>query len=262
MTTTSSTPGAPGWYGKLPTLGDFASRRLPAEFIEAWDGWLAEGIAGLRQSAGDAWLDAYLASPVWRFVLMPGALGAGDDSGGPRAGVLMPSVDRVGRYFPLTLMSPINAPSSGADVESLLGWLHRLDDAAADALHDDWDVDTLEEELARLSPPSNPSAATGPATDAAATAGTPLDPLRALAIQAFAPGARSVLARDIALGAAELWLSQARGLSFWLAETSDAPPRLLVCRGLPRAARFAELFGAALPSATTPSAAAPFSLAD
>ena len=30
----SETDVAPGWYGKLPTLGDFASRRLDPEFIE------------------------------------------------------------------------------------------------------------------------------------------------------------------------------------------------------------------------------------
>ena len=27
----------PGWYGKIPSLGDFASRRLPQSFVAAWD---------------------------------------------------------------------------------------------------------------------------------------------------------------------------------------------------------------------------------
>src|SRR5262249_35940975 len=34
----------PGWYGKLPSLGDFASRRLPVEFVKAWDSCLQEVI--------------------------------------------------------------------------------------------------------------------------------------------------------------------------------------------------------------------------
>ncbi|MDB5820934.1 MAG: type secretion-associated protein family [Rhizobacter sp.] len=248
----TSAATVPGWYGKLPTLGDFASRRLAPAFVEAWDGWLATGIAGLRESQGEPWLDAYLASPIWRFVLMPGSLdeaGSAGATGPVRAGVLMPSVDRVGRYFPLTLLAPIDTPSSSGDLEALLGWLHRLDDAAADALHEDWAVDTLEAELARLAPPSF-------ATDATAE---PLDARRALSLASFSPGARAELAQAMAHGAAGLWAQQAQGLSFWLAEAADAPPRLLTCRGLPRGDRFAELFG---PGTSRPADAAPFSLAD
>jgi type VI secretion system protein ImpM len=160
----------------------------------------------------------------------------------------MPSVDRVGRYFPLTLMAPIETPSSGAHLEALLGWLHRLDDAAADALHEDWSVDTLEAELARLAPPS--FAADAPAE--------PLDANRALSLASFAPGSRAEMARAMALGAAGLWTRQAHGLSFWLAEAADAPPRMLTCRGLPRGDRFADLFG---PPTSLPGSASPFPVA-
>src|SRR5664279_3439708 len=96
MSAASDVATIPGWYGKLPTLGDFASRRLEADFIEPWDLWLGEGLQGQRESMGDAWLDAYLQSPPWRFLLMPGVL-PGFDAGLIVAGVLMPSVDRVGR---------------------------------------------------------------------------------------------------------------------------------------------------------------------
>ena len=46
---------------------------------------------------GEAWLPAFLEAPVWRFVLPPGM-------GGAQAvvGLMLPSVDRAGRYFPLT----------------------------------------------------------------------------------------------------------------------------------------------------------------
>ena len=63
-----------GWYGKLPSLGDFASRRLAPAFVEPWDDWLARGLAAWREQAPDGWLEGYLASPSWRFVLMPGVL--------------------------------------------------------------------------------------------------------------------------------------------------------------------------------------------
>ncbi len=52
---------APGWYGKLPMLGDFAHRRLPRGFVDACDDWLSRGIGASRQSLGPAWLDDYLA---------------------------------------------------------------------------------------------------------------------------------------------------------------------------------------------------------
>ncbi len=46
------------------------------------------------------WLDLYLTSPAWRFVCAGGACGPR-----PAIGLMVPSVDRVGRYFPLTLVA-------------------------------------------------------------------------------------------------------------------------------------------------------------
>jgi len=226
--------GAPGWYGKLPTLGDFASRRLDASFIDPWDAWLAQGIANLRASSEDTWLDAYLASPVWRFVLMPGVL----PSGQAMAGVLMPSVDRVGRYFPLTLAAPLDpAPQSASALEDLLGWLHQLDDVAADALHDDWSVDQLEAELARW-PLDLPSAQTAPGADALDSVIQGRAPHATLALSS-----RGGLSALIAHGANAQWQQATHGLSFWWAESTQDAPRGLVSRGLPRDEGFATLLG-------------------
>ncbi|RCL24146.1 type VI secretion system-associated protein TagF [Pseudomonas sp. AFG_SD02_1510_Pfu_092] len=87
-----------GFYGKLACRGDFVSRGLPQSFIQPWDQWLAAGIQASQQALGEGWLQAYLVSPLWRFALAPGVCG-------PDAvvGVLMPSIDRVGRYFPLSV---------------------------------------------------------------------------------------------------------------------------------------------------------------
>lgn len=87
-----------GFYGKMACRGDFVSRGLPQSFIQPWDQWLAAGIQASQQALGEGWLQAYLVSPLWRFVLAPGVCG-------PEAvvGVLMPSIDRVGRYFPLSV---------------------------------------------------------------------------------------------------------------------------------------------------------------
>jgi len=100
-----------GLYGKLPTHGDFLRRRVPDAFVEVWDAWLQQSIAESRTVLADRWLDAYLTSPVWRF-----ALGAGVCGPEAVAGVLAPSVDRVGRYFPLTLMWCAPAELSALEV--------------------------------------------------------------------------------------------------------------------------------------------------
>lgn len=134
----------PGWYGKLPSLGDFTTRRLPSLFVEPWDRWLASSLAEWR--AGDeAWLEAYLAAPPLRF-----ALGAGvpfKESPG-YAGVLMPSVDRAGRYFPLTVARP-RAPEQAATSSA---FLEAMEDLTVSALNDDWSADRFDTELGRLDP--------------------------------------------------------------------------------------------------------------
>ena len=89
-----------GFYGKLPCKGDFLHRRVPQEFVKVWDGWICELLIESRLRLQDRWREAYLTSPVWRFVLAQGVCGSG-----MYAGVMLPSVDRVGRYFPLALVA-------------------------------------------------------------------------------------------------------------------------------------------------------------
>jgi len=112
---------AAGFFGKVPSHGDFVARRLPAAFTEPWDAWLQAGMADSRAQLGDAWLPTYLNSPIWRF-----ALGAGVC--GPQAwsGVMMPSVDRVGRYFPFTIAAGCDLPPAA--------WYATLEDLALSAL--------------------------------------------------------------------------------------------------------------------------------
>lgn len=143
-----------GWYGKLPALGDFASRRLTPEWIAQWDGWLAAGLHQLREASPETWLNDYLASPAWRFALLPGSLPDGSGEG-LRVGVMIPSVDRVGRYFPLVVISPpLPRPNDGAQVAALWQWAGLLEEIAVNALHDDWSAETLDAALADLSPPT------------------------------------------------------------------------------------------------------------
>ena len=90
-----------GLYGKLPSHGDFLRRRASDAFVRVWDPWLQECLAASRAALGDRWLDVYLTSPAWRFVRARARAAA------PVIGLMVPSVDRVGRYFPLTMVAEL-----------------------------------------------------------------------------------------------------------------------------------------------------------
>ena len=139
--------GAAGWFGKMPALGDFASRRLPATWIEAWDGWLQHELVRSRAALGDEdWLSLYLVAPVRRFWLAPGLLA-------PLAwlGVLMPSVDSVGRHFPFTLATAL-PPGRDELVDALASdnWLDAADALARQVLDPAFDVASLEQAVPEL----------------------------------------------------------------------------------------------------------------
>lgn len=91
-----------GVYGKLPSHGDFLKRRVSDAFVDAWDAWLRECIAASRATLGGRWLDLYLTSPAWRFACSAGACGPA-----PVIGIVAPSVDQAGRYFPLTIVAEL-----------------------------------------------------------------------------------------------------------------------------------------------------------
>jgi type VI secretion system protein ImpM len=141
-----------GFFGKVVTLGDFVSRRLPRSFLDPWDRWLQQGLTCSRDQLGDAWLDVYLTSPIWHFALASGVCG---DAGW--VGLVLPSVDRVGRYFPLTVAAP-RPPGAGAGIASLVGaadWLARAEQLALTALDESFDLDAFDRALALLAPPDD-----------------------------------------------------------------------------------------------------------
>jgi type VI secretion system protein ImpM len=235
-----------GWYGKLPSLGDFAQRRLPTAFVDVWDDWLGAELARVRMR-DDGWLQAYLSSPVWRFVLLPGALSPTSTAW---SGVLMPSVDKVGRYFPLTLACEQPSLSTEAkDLDVMLAWLHDLDDIAADALHEDWTLEQLEHTLLQqgmpMPRPFDPEdTVIDLLPDIEAEGQTSLsDAFDALHVNG-GPGLmlnaprRLELARTLALQVAQ----QRRGLAVWWCDAPD-DARVMISRGLPTQRWFDALFG-------------------
>ncbi len=134
-----------GFCGKLPARGDFVTAGLPRRFAEAWHDWLQPVLAASRRALGEDWLAAWLEAPVWRFALSPGI--CGPDS---VLGLWMPSVDSVGRHFPLTFA----AIASNADPVLLIreggGFLAAVEGLGREALADDLAPDVLTTQLATV----------------------------------------------------------------------------------------------------------------
>ncbi|WP_343629247.1 type VI secretion system-associated protein TagF [Roseateles sp.] len=134
---------APGWYGKLPVLGDFAQRRLPAHWVRHCDAWLSGVMQELPGALGPRWLDVYLTAPVLRFAWAPGVVDMKW-----WFGVLMPSCDKVGRYFPLVIAQPrAQPPIDRAGLDHLDRWYAVLAKAAVRTLEDAATVEALEQAL-------------------------------------------------------------------------------------------------------------------
>jgi type VI secretion system protein ImpM len=223
---------APGWFGKLSLLGDFASRRLPVPFTEACDRWLSRCVDTSRAQLGERWLQVYLTSPLWRFAWAPGVAGAGDAAADSRwwLGVLMPSVDAVGRYFPLLIATPCDQPPQRpADIATLERWFEALVQAAVATLLPGASVDGFEAALAAA-----------PAWHAAADIGAQRhESAQRSRIQL--PHAGPLAAALGALAAHET-LQRLRGCSvWWPVQPAEQPHHFSVAAGLPPPEAFAQM---------------------
>lgn len=98
-----------GWYGKLPARGDFIGRGLSAAWRREWDDWLRQGfvLAAERLGGGEPLRERLGEFVPWRY--------AATSSVGERwCGIVVPSHDRVGRVFPLTLAERVDTGASPA----------------------------------------------------------------------------------------------------------------------------------------------------
>ena len=226
-------PGGFGAFGKMPALGDFFRIGIANSFVEAWDLWLQERLPAARAALGERWQDCYMSAPIWRFTLAGGLAGQT-----PMIGVMMASVDRVGRQFPLTLAGGLATETQVAAAHFLLAdTFAALENLALDTLEDAATRESLADGLGELGPiPSPVPCAVSPVSAPGV-------------IAASGPEGSAVVAGV----AAHLLGQRLRAPSLWSAET-DAGARLLVCEGLPSARQVADLLDIAAPvwSASAP----------
>jgi type VI secretion system protein ImpM len=97
-----------GLFGKLPQKRDFVALGIPHAILHPYETWLQSAVAASRNELGRGWEEHFLVAPIWRFWL------GHEIFGQVCAGALMPSVDKVGRFFPLSILNFSAAGDEGA----------------------------------------------------------------------------------------------------------------------------------------------------
>ncbi len=209
-----------GAYGKIPAVGDFFRLSPPNGFVRVWDAWLQETLSEAQSVYGTGFDAHYMSAPIWRFTLPRDIAGADK-----LVGVLMPSVDRVGRRFPLTLVQAVStAGPASADHLGANPLFEKLEDLALMALEDDTTLERLGEGLSRIPPLALPD----------------VPPVRGsggnIVVTGIAAG--DSLARILA---GQLMAKTMPEAAIWSA-VLDGVPRMLACPGLPRGPMAMALF--------------------
>jgi type VI secretion system protein ImpM len=226
-----------GLFGKLAAKRDFIALATPRSFVEAWEPWVQASLSASRYQLGDRWQKAFLTAPVWRFWLGAGICGT------TVMGVVMSSLDGMGRYYPLTLhaIADAGAPIAPPDIDTQDAWFGEAENFLLSTLAQDAAFEDISLRLDGLAIPRMLSGADtsrnivslGDDMAAMATGGTdfaaPMSALRAARPEIFA--------------AASFW---------WTAGGGDFPALALSCRGLPDPYRYSTLLTGDLESAVHP----------
>ena len=140
-----------GLFGKLSAKRDFVALSVPRDFLNAWEPWMQSCVSASRDSLGETWLESYLTAPIWRFWL------GADICGATVTGALMPSLDGVGRYYPLTLLA--QAPEARSipppDIDAHDQWFVSAEDFLLSTLDKTASFEALTQALDQLPAPNS-----------------------------------------------------------------------------------------------------------
>jgi type VI secretion system protein ImpM len=213
-------------FGKLPSKRDFVAINAPRRFLTVWENWVQAGLAASREQLGTDWQEAFLSAPIWRFWL------GADIGGAETVGALMPSVDGIGRYFPLTVFAM--APDGTT-----------LDPPTSDTM-DDWfsSIETIMLAVLEATAPEGPAelAQRLPAPVARARGekpAPPMHPAKGMAVW-LAPG-DSVAEIFLDLHQRDCDQLHAGRSYFWTIGGPDYRSQVVACAGLPDPHVFAGL---------------------
>jgi type VI secretion system protein ImpM len=219
-----------GLFGKLPAKRDFVAVDAPRRFLDVFEPWLQASVAASKQTIGNDWQAAFLHAPIWRFWLGAAHCGL------PLAGAFMPSVDAVGRYFPLVAFA-FAEDMAPPEIDAQADWFAGVEALLLSALDSETAYTHLTEALAAYPAPAPTS--------------VPLESLgarrigRAVLVEDFGKALPNVLA---ALRRAEHRRSFAGASFWWTVGGGDFVPAALVAEGLPEHTLFAAMLTGAFPA--------------
>jgi len=214
-----------GLYGKVRSKRDFIALAVPREFLEVWEPWLQTSVSTSQHHLSHRWRDAFLSAPIWRFWL------GAELCGRTVAGAIMPSLDGIGRYFPLTLAARSGEGTAipPPELDGMEAWFEAAESLLLGALDQDRTFEALAAALERMPDPRFEPAS--PRMDGVTdidgnTFAVALDRGRL----AETLSAARVAAHSVAYASATFW---------WTSGGQDYPPLALLSRRLPDPALFA-----------------------
>lgn len=208
-----------GLFGKLPAKRDFIALFAPREFLDAWEPWMQSSLSASRQKLAESWQKAFLTAPIWRFWL------GADLCGRTVLGAFMPSLDGLGRYYPLTVFgfADRGAAISPPDLDPQDEWFLQAEEFLLRTLEKDISFETVTGALDSLAAPRQQ--------------GTEELPEK---VTGLAPGTvAATVARSDFLGAfstlraANHEAVYAAASSWWTVGGEDFKPLALTCRRMP-----------------------------
>jgi type VI secretion system protein ImpM len=225
-----------GLFGKLSAKRDFIALATPRNFLEAWEPWLQASLSASRHQLGDQWQQTFLTTPVWRFWLGAAICGT------TVAGAIMPSLDGVGRYYPLTLhaVADADAPIVPPDIDAQDEWFGMAENFLLSTLEQGAVFEDISSALDLLTVPRTQSRGA--------------DDEKVIAL---GKGMTGMISAGDGFGAA---LSSLRAASpdvyaaasfWWTTGGGDFPPLALSCRGLPDPYRYSTLLSGNLGEAVS-----------
>jgi len=145
-------------YGKLPTKRDFIAIGATRDFLDQWEPWLQGSVSASQAKLKERWQDAFLRAPIWRFWL------GADLCGIAVTGAFMPSLDKVGRYFPLTLFvcADQGATIAPPEINPQDDWFKATEDFLISTLDHEKTFEAAVQDLSQLAMPLQTAIAPSP----------------------------------------------------------------------------------------------------
>jgi type VI secretion system protein ImpM len=215
-----------GLFGKLSAKRDFIALATPRNFLEAWEPWVQASLSASRHQLGDQWQQVFLTTPVWRFWLGAAICGS------TVAGVIMPSLDGVGRYYPLTLhaVGDAGAPIAPPDIDAQDEWFNIGENFLLSTLDRDMAFEEVSSALDRLPVPRTRSS--GEDDGKIVPLGEGMAGMISAGDGFSASLSRLRAASPDVYASASFW---------WTSGGGDFPALALSCRGLPDPYRYSTL---------------------